>query len=177
MTSFYGSVGISSSSTPSGGGGEGTVEDSNIYFIENEEEFFSSSDAEQAEAETLAVNPASGKLYYKSSTGEWLLWGHGAEIEIQIPAISENDGPPTIQASWQTINDAYRSGKTIWITFNGQRMGTVNEVGLKKENYWVEVISSKAEGRSAYFVTDNPEGYPVYNPRPGDYGDDGGGGR
>lgn len=82
MTSFYGNIGIGSSSIPNEGD---IVEDSNFYFIENEEEFFSSSEAEQAEAETLAVNPATGKMYYKSYTGEWLPWGPGSDSGADVP--------------------------------------------------------------------------------------------
>lgn len=57
-----------------------------FYFVENNDEFFESEEASHAGVGAMAVNPATGKMYYKSYSGEWLPWGSGSESGSEIPA-------------------------------------------------------------------------------------------
>lgn len=168
MTSFYGNIGIGSSSIPNEGGD--IVEDSNFYFIENEEEFFSSSEAEQAEAETLAVNPATGKMYYKSYTGEWLLWGSesgsGSDTPSEVTfAMIEDGDTTTIQATWQEIYNAFNAGSTVKLSLDGNVRATVNDVGIDQDADPVEyVVIAKGNGAYAHaavgFRANRSDSYP-----------------
>lgn len=131
-----------------------------FYFVEDNDEFFESDEATNAGVGAMAVNPATGKMYYKSYTGEWLLWGSGSDTppEVSFAAVTDG-GRTTIQATWQEIYDVFNAGRNIVKITD---IGTVSDVGINTEvdppEYWVSVddISQNIK----YFMAYTSDAYP-----------------
>ena len=142
-----------------------------FYFVENNDEFFASREALLSGIGAMAVNPATGKMYYKSYTGEWLPWGSesgsGSDTPSEvalIPAVLE-DRTLTIQAPWSVINEKFNSGATIKIKLSDtdEVIGTVLNVdvysdGENPDVYLVDV--ERDSGKMLELSTMNPDDYP-----------------
>ena len=144
-----------------------------FYFVENNDEFFASREALLSGVGAMAVNPATGNMYYKSYTGEWLPWGSEsgsgsdtpAEVAL-IPAVLE-DETLTIQAPWSVINAKFNSGATIKINLSdtGEVIGTVFKVAVysdaENQNPDVYIVDIKRNsGKMAELITMNSDDYP-----------------
>lgn len=127
-----------------------------FYFVEDNDEFFESDEATNAGVGAMAVNPATGKMYYKSYTGEWLPWGSesGSDTPSEVTfAMVEDGDTTTIQATWQQIYNAFNAGSTVKLSLDGNVVATVNYVGIDQEADPVDyVVVVKGNGSYVYDV-------------------------
>lgn len=144
-----------------------------FYFVENNDEFFASREALLSGVGAMAVNPATGKMYYKSYTGEWLPWGSesgsGSDTPSEVTfAMIEDGDTTTIQATWQQIYNAFNAGSTVKLSLDGNVVATVNDVGIDQDADPVEyvVVVKGKNGSYAYdvvhFRANRSDSYPSF---------------